>query len=632
MKAAVDLIRAGEPGPIDFEPTVGLGDLDRLLASGLRAPTFRMIRGEEQLHPAELLRPSHAWGVTTVEDSAHPPKIFTRLRQGWTLVLDQAHRQVGPLAALNRGYEKALSARSRVDLSLVPAGGTGPLPERLDNVLLGLHGVSRFQVGDRTVELRRGQGFVAPRVDVHPLPVDALSCYAVVAVARVTWREVLLDAFEHFDDPLGHLEARIDAHGPKQLSDAERAQWEAFVERFMEEVDAEDALDRIASQIVRTRLPYLPNSVRVGQEPELTPNTWVARRPEVMYRIHEDEQGAHLVFNSSDITVIHKARPVLEFVADQPAFCPAQLPFVPEDQRVPFVRSLLDAGFLILREVGEPHAGPAADHHDPGLEALHGREAGAAAGLDQEAVLPGEASAGLQSLLVAHEHALHRVAAGPGQGLRGDLAGAEGLGDRGDGADVDRLPGLHRRAQAGRAVGLDREDGRPPAPAAQALGDPAEQAPAPHAEHHGGGLLRELLDEGGVASPHERVVEGVDVGRPGPDQGAGVGVGLVPDAPGLDDLRPVVADALEHPLRGGARGDHDDLDAEGAPGEGGGQPGVAAAGGDQPGGASLHVVPREVTDAADLEGAGGLQGLELELDPEQPGVVDEGRGDVHPSS
>lgn len=349
MSPALDLLRAGQRGRFDFEPSFGIDDLDTVIEAGLRWPTFRLVRDGDHAVPSEICKPAFSWGVTTVDDAADPAAISRHLGEGWTLVLDQLHRQHGPSALLNRGFEIALSARSRVDVTVVPDGGVAPTPETLDNVLLGLHGCSVFEVGGEVVRLREGEGLVVPREEIGTLPAEGLSAYAIVAIARVTWREVLLEAFEAFDARLTHDEARIEPHGPKTLSAAEQDTWEQVVGLVTSELDAEDALNRIATRIVKSRLPYLPGSLQGGQV-EIDADTWVARRPEVMYRIHEDDRGVHLVFNSSEITVIHKARFVLEFIAESPAFNPGQIPGIPENQRVGFAKTLLDAGFLALRQ------------------------------------------------------------------------------------------------------------------------------------------------------------------------------------------------------------------------------------------------------------------------------------------
>lgn len=349
MNDAIAHLRSGSPGAFDFDLRFDLEDLDRLLAAGLHGPTFRLLRGDQALPPADWAKAPHTWGNTTIADAADPALVVACLRSSATLALDSVHRQFGPAAALNRELELALSARSKVDLFVVPAGGSAPPVPPGDTLLLGLSGTTRFQVGEATVDLAPGQGYAAPGVEVTPLSPEGLGAFAVVSVTRISWREVLLDALEQFDDPLGHHEARLSVHEPKELTQAEREHWEGLVERFVDAADAEDALNRIATRLVKTRLPYLPGSLRAGQF-DLQPNTWVARRPDVAWRIHEDEAGVHLVFNGSQVTVIHKARHVLEFVVESPAFCPAQLPSVPEEQRVPFVRGLLTAGLLALRE------------------------------------------------------------------------------------------------------------------------------------------------------------------------------------------------------------------------------------------------------------------------------------------
>ena len=149
MKRAIDAILRGETAALELAVPFGLEDIQALLhGAALRHPTFRVLRGESPIESAALCEPTVAWGPGTVGGLADPEAIQRHLDEGCTLVLDQLHRQFGPAAVLNRRFEVALSARSRVDVVLVPAGATAPAPDLLDNVFIGLHGDSAFRVGD----------------------------------------------------------------------------------------------------------------------------------------------------------------------------------------------------------------------------------------------------------------------------------------------------------------------------------------------------------------------------------------------------------------------------------------------------------------------------------------------------
>ena len=331
MKRAVDAILRGETAALELAVPFGLEDIQALV-----------LRGESPVELAAICEPSVRWGPGTVDGLADPEAVQRHLDGGCTLVLDQLHRQFGPAAVLNRRFEVALSARSRVDAVLVPAGATGPAPDLLDNVIIGLHGSSAFRVGDQDVELGPGQALAVPKLPVEPLVAETLSLYAVVAISRVTWREVLMEAAAAFDDPLAHAEA----------SEGGEQHWRALVARFLEDVDAEEALDRIATTMVATRLPYMPGQLQASRH-ALDLNTWVGRRPEVMFRIVRDEEACRLLFHSTEMSFIPQAEDLLWYIVEAPAFRPAELPQIPEHARVGFVKTLVDAGFLELREGGE---------------------------------------------------------------------------------------------------------------------------------------------------------------------------------------------------------------------------------------------------------------------------------------
>lgn len=350
MKRAIELLQQGEAGTFAFdERPLTLSDIDELLVgTGLRFPTFRLVRGGETGSPDEVCQAPTDWGVEQVGGLVRPEEVHRKLREGWTLVLDQLHRQWGGAARLNRAFEVGLSARSRVDVLVAPDGATPPDPEALDRAILVLAGEAGIVVDGTEQRVPAGQGVTVPKgAQASFSAARGLTLVAAVVVSRVTWREVLMEALSACDHPSWHDAAAIDAHGAKTLDDTESAQWDQVVDALVDGLDAEDALERIASRLVRSRMPILTRQFQM-QAADIDDNTPLRRRPEILYRIVVRGQETFLLFHSRELKFGVGARRVLELMAEAPLFRPGDLPGIPVEQRIPLCSALVRAGFLTL--------------------------------------------------------------------------------------------------------------------------------------------------------------------------------------------------------------------------------------------------------------------------------------------
>ncbi len=166
------------------------------------------------------------------------------------------------------------------------------------------------------------------------------------------------------------------------------------------------------------------------------------------------------------------------------------------------------------------------------------------------------------------------------EGPLADLARAQRGGNAGD-AVQQHAAALGQRLRQG--VGAGRLRGNHghigPAVALQALNHAGQQAAAAHGQHHGVGLevgSSQLIDQGGMPRPQQRVVKRMDKGILGAQQGLGQGIGLVPDGAMHDQLGALGTDQCPRMLGRGLRYDHGDGYGQLPPGIGHGNAGIAA--------------------------------------------------------
>ena len=349
MKDAIGLLERREVGRFALDQAyMTLDDVDALLiGTGLTFPTFRMVKDGEGCSVEEISQSATSWGIEEVEGIVRPDAVHRKLRQGWTLVFDQVHRQWGPIAKLNRRFETGLGARSRIDVLVAPDGAVPPPhgPE-MDRAVVCLHGQAGVRVEGVDHRLASGQALVVPMgVELETLPARGVTLIAVAAIQRVTWREVLMAALEAADAPIWHEPAQIRAEAPKAVSDDEKQTWSLCVEALQDELDAENALEAIVARIVESRMPVLTGQLAMN-EAAIGENTPLRRRPECVYRILEEADKTWLVFHKTRIPFGVGARRVLELIAEAPLFRPGDLPGVPAEQRVPLCQALAKRGFL----------------------------------------------------------------------------------------------------------------------------------------------------------------------------------------------------------------------------------------------------------------------------------------------
>ncbi len=259
-------------------------------------------------------------------------------------------------------------------------------------------------------------------------------------------------------------------------------------------------------------------------------------------------------------------------------------------------------------------------------------QGGTARDLDKETGIVGEANAGHGGIGVGDDHAVGVGVVRPLPRLGGDAGAAKGYCDGGDFGKGEVFLGSERGVERVGASRLDADDVglvAGPGKGLDALHEAVEEAAAAdgadngvHGDVH---LVAELGDEAGGAVPDVRVVKGRDedaVGVVGDELLLYV---LLSGEEVLADLLDVGAEGDElvlHELRGGEGHDNGAGAVQGNGRRGAGEAGVAAGST-----VKVHIAGvmgngsgHEVANATGLEGARGLEVVELEVDVAVVGV------------
>jgi ribosomal protein L16 Arg81 hydroxylase len=361
--------------PAIYNGILSLDDLDRLLTtSGLRHPTFRLVKQGDELHrPSYTVGPIE-WGTGAVDGFIGLEQVRAEMKQGATLVLEAVQRLWGPIAQLSRLFEQHFHCPAPVNLYCTPPGAQGFQPHfDVQNVfVLQLHGTKRWQVYtphiERPVLAQAHHGAVPPGELLHEITLqpgdllylprgyvhcaqttDQLSVHVSVSLLPTTWADLFTELVQglHHDD-LFRQAISLQPEGP---ADADASMGEQFSHRmdaFAQGSDLEDALDAMGRRFVASRLPATRGQLCALADGHIvTASTRLAPHPGVIWRVDGDADRAHLHFHGKTVSAPWTMLQTLRWIACSSGFTVEDIPGdIDTDTSCTLVQHLLDEGFL----------------------------------------------------------------------------------------------------------------------------------------------------------------------------------------------------------------------------------------------------------------------------------------------
>lgn len=275
------LIRARDAGGASrFSSVLDFDTYDRLIAeSGLRGSTFRVARDGQAVSAETWGIPHLPWGTGSVENFARPERMFDLLRDGWTVVLENADRTCGPVADIARVLRQAFAADCFVHTFLTPAGTRAFAPhyDVQNAFVLQCGGAKRWQVhgphihkplrdegchyqgiepGELLLDVRLEPGdlLYVPRGFVHSVSGvdDAPSLHVTFGVVPTTWHDIVQSVLTSLRSGVGGAgdqAIRLDARAPIHLSEKQEDWVDEQVEATLLDLD----IETIARSLVQRR-------------------------------------------------------------------------------------------------------------------------------------------------------------------------------------------------------------------------------------------------------------------------------------------------------------------------------------------------------------------------------------------
>ena len=266
-----------------FTDLLSLDDVDAMVASFPRLPSFRLVRDGRPLDPSRYTR-SARLGGRSVSDVGDAGRIYEEFRLGATIVLQGLHRTWLPLARFCRDLELELTHPVQANAYVTPpaARGLAVHYDTHDVLVLQLAGTKAWTVHEPVlelplasqrwsssrgspeealleVELRPGDVLYIPRGFLHAARAqEGVSAHLTIGVSAYTWNDVAAEVVKGVE---GELDFRRPLPpGFAEDEDALASEVAAHVSRlrdWLEKVDTAEVARRLVRRFWSGRSPIL---------------------------------------------------------------------------------------------------------------------------------------------------------------------------------------------------------------------------------------------------------------------------------------------------------------------------------------------------------------------------------------
>jgi hypothetical protein len=180
-----------------FGDLLSVDEVERLLLSAARRPSFRLVQDGATL-PPERSTSTVRIGSTRLDDVADLDRIAEAVDGGATLVLQGLQRTSLTLADFCRSLERATSHPVQANAYLTPAGAAG-LARHLDDhdvLVLQVAGSKTWKIDDLgAITMTAGDVLYLPAATAHAAEAqDEASLHLTIGLLRVTFRQLLRHA------------------------------------------------------------------------------------------------------------------------------------------------------------------------------------------------------------------------------------------------------------------------------------------------------------------------------------------------------------------------------------------------------------------------------------------------------
>ena len=358
--------------PLKFEALLTIEAIDHYLATTTPChPDVFLVDAARELKPEDYAFPEPPRRIDL-------PRAYQLFATGATLSLSQLHERLPSLADLCRTVEKTFSSHFQTNIYLSPphAQGFKTHFDSHDVFVLQVSGSKLWTLYDTGVSLPlRGQAFdpdehvpgpptreftlqagdlfYCPRGLFHSArSTDEASLHITLGLIGKTWADVMIEAVSAACLASPAFRANLPIGYAKPDFDATHAHvtFRALVEVFAREAQLAPILERMTEGFVTSRRPALLGRLQEELDTELTIESEVAPRPDLIYLLREESERIVLLFGSSEITLPTFTRDAVRIALEGRPFVVGDLPRELDDAgKLVLVRRLLKEGLLARR-------------------------------------------------------------------------------------------------------------------------------------------------------------------------------------------------------------------------------------------------------------------------------------------
>lgn len=311
------------------------------------------------------------------------PRVYQHFAAGATISISHLQECLPELAALCRAAEKVFSGHFQTNIYLSPPNAQG-FKTHFDShdvfvlqvagskiwtlndtgIELPLHG-QRFEPGTHAAgpvtqefTLRPGDLFYCPRGLYHAArSTDEVSLHITLGLIGKTWADVVTEALSEAvlaspafraNLPVGYADHGFDRTQA-------RTTFRTLVETFARDATVDGILDRMAEDFVKSRRPdYAGGLAELDDAPDVTLDTRVVAKPDLLYLVREEGEQLTVLFGPSQIVMPAFTADCVRFALRGAPFAVRDLPEPLDDAgKVVLVKRLIREG-LLKRAEGPP--------------------------------------------------------------------------------------------------------------------------------------------------------------------------------------------------------------------------------------------------------------------------------------
>jgi ribosomal protein L16 Arg81 hydroxylase len=351
-----------------------LDDVDRLLfLAGVQLDGIRVVmEGKET--PIDQLGSHGKLGVTNALEG-----LYTRYREGSTIVLNSVGDQCEPLRGLAQTLSAEVNARFQMNVYITPGGnaqGFKPHYDTHDVFITQIYGIKQWRLYgtpyalplhdrrydksllsdlEQEIEMRPGDLLYLPRGTIHAATsTDTASVHITIGVHPVIWSSVIQDTVQKLfaEDVRFRSGLPVGFANDAALRQRVEATFCELIEVMANQLSPREMTTESVKQATSISPPVLRHHLTDLEElPRLTLDTWVRRRPDVRWTLAAIDDVVRLDFHNKSVELpVHVADEV-RYVTDSngDGFTAADIPGdLDEPGRLVLVQALVREGLLTL--------------------------------------------------------------------------------------------------------------------------------------------------------------------------------------------------------------------------------------------------------------------------------------------